>query len=111
MEVSDARLSGRRATIDMRSKTCLLLTINDKCWTFIRMAKSTKARGTRDALIGFRVTSDLKEQLEQLAEADNRPLSNYLEHVLKAHAEAAKQQEEKSFRGGKSAERRRHARS
>jgi predicted transcriptional regulator len=61
---------------------------------FSRMAKSTKARSTRDAVIGFRVTSDLKEQLEQLAEADNRPLSNYLEHVLKAYAEAeaAKQQ-------------------
>ena len=51
------------------------------------MAKSTKTRSTRDALIGFRVTSELKERLEKLAEADNRPLSNYLEHVLKAHAE------------------------
>ena len=43
---------------------------------------------TRDTQIGFRVTSQLKKQLEKLAEADNRPLSNYLEHVLKAHAEA-----------------------
>jgi predicted DNA-binding protein len=51
------------------------------------MAKSTKS--TRDALIGFRVTSELKERLEKLAEADNRPLSNYLEHILKAHADAA----------------------
>ena len=44
---------------------------------------------TRDTQVGFRVTSQLKKQLEKLAEADNRPLSNYLEHVLKAHAEAA----------------------
>ena len=53
------------------------------------MVKSTKARSTRDALIGFRVTSELKERLEKLAEADNRPLSNYLEYILKAHADAA----------------------
>jgi predicted DNA-binding protein len=53
------------------------------------MAKSTKARSTRDALIGFRVTTELKERLEKLAETDNRPLSNYLENVLKAHADAA----------------------
>jgi predicted transcriptional regulator len=42
----------------------------------------------RDTQIGFRVSSQLKKQLEQLAEADNRPLSNYLEHILKAHAAA-----------------------
>ena len=53
------------------------------------MAKSTKTRTTRDALIGFRVTSELKARLEKLAEADNRPLSNYLEVVLQAHADAA----------------------
>jgi predicted DNA-binding protein len=63
----------------------------------------------RDAQIGLRVTAELKARLEELAAADNRPLSNYLELVLKAHAEAAKQQEEKSFRGGKSAERRKRA--
>jgi predicted DNA-binding protein len=63
----------------------------------MQMAKSTKVRSTRDALIGFRVTSELKERLEKLAEADNRPLSNYLEHVLKAHADAA----QKSFRRGR----------
>ena len=51
--------------------------------------KSTKARSARDALIAFRTTTELKEQLEELAEADNRPLSNYLEVVLKAHADAA----------------------
>jgi len=47
------------------------------------------AERTRDTQIGFRVTSELKKRLEKLAEADNRPLSNYLEHVLKAHADAA----------------------
>jgi predicted transcriptional regulator len=45
---------------------------------------------TRDAHIGFRVTSQLKEQLEKLAEADERPLSNYIERALKAHVEREK---------------------
>jgi predicted transcriptional regulator len=52
-------------------------------------AKATRTRITRDTLIGFRVTSELKGRLERLAEADNRPLSNFLENVLTAYADAA----------------------
>jgi predicted DNA-binding protein len=55
--------------------------------------KATKPRITRDALMAIRTTAELKERIERLAEADNRPLSNYLENVLRAHADAAEADE------------------
>jgi hypothetical protein len=41
----------------------------------------------RSAALSFRITPSLKAALEQLAKADRRPLSNYLELVLEAHVE------------------------
>lgn len=48
----------------------------------------------RSAALSFRVTPSLKTRLEQLAKADRRPLSNYLELVLEAHAEAQTKKQE-----------------
>jgi replication-associated recombination protein RarA len=59
----------------------------------------------RSAALSFRIKPSLKAALEELAKADMRPLSNYLEVVLKAHAEAEskKQQEAKRRRRNRSA--------
>ena len=45
---------------------------------------------TKTEQIGFRIEADIKKQLEQLAQDEGRPLSNYLQYVLKAHVEQAK---------------------
>jgi len=42
---------------------------------------------TKTEQIGFRIEADIKKQLEELAKDDGRPLSNYLQRVLKAHVE------------------------
>jgi hypothetical protein len=47
----------------------------------------------RDAQIGFRIRSDLKAELERMARADERSLTNYLEWLLDAHVAANKRQE------------------
>jgi len=47
------------------------------------------------AALSFRIRPSLKKDLEELAEANGRSLSNYLVWVLKAHAEAAKKQQGK----------------
>ena len=38
--------------------------------------------------MNVRLTSELRSKLQHLAEADGRTLSNYIERVLSAHAEA-----------------------
>jgi predicted transcriptional regulator len=44
----------------------------------------------RSAALSFRIKPSLKAALEQLAKADRRPLSNYLELALEAHVETMK---------------------
>jgi len=56
---------------------------------------SVESDRRRDAQIGFRIRSDLKAALEQLAKSDGRSLANYLERVLDAHVEAKRKQEGK----------------
>ena len=41
----------------------------------------------KDATIHFRLSRDLREALETLAERDDRKLSPYIERVLRLHAE------------------------
>lgn len=43
---------------------------------------------SRQETIGIRVRPDLKEKLQELAAADGRTLSNYIEIVLTQHVEA-----------------------
>jgi hypothetical protein len=42
----------------------------------------------KDASVNVRLTSELRAKLQDLADADGRTLSNYIERVLNAHAEA-----------------------
>jgi predicted transcriptional regulator len=39
-------------------------------------------------IISFRIRSDIKEALQELAQADRRSLSSYIELALEAHVEA-----------------------
>jgi predicted transcriptional regulator len=41
----------------------------------------------KDASVNVRLTSDLRAKLQDLADADGRTLSNYIERVLNSHAE------------------------
>jgi len=42
--------------------------------------------------ISFRIKAEVKEDLERLAQADNRSLSQYIEMALEAHIERVKKQ-------------------
>jgi predicted DNA-binding protein len=44
----------------------------------------------RDTSVNVRLTSELRQRLQKLADADGRTLSAYIERVLRQHAEAAK---------------------
>lgn len=45
-----------------------------------------------EASVSTRCSEELKQQLEQLADADKRPLSNYVRLVLEQHVEEAAKQ-------------------
>jgi predicted transcriptional regulator len=45
----------------------------------------------RSAALSFRIKPSLKRELEELAKADRRPLSNFLEIALEALVESKKQ--------------------
>lgn len=42
-------------------------------------------------IVSFRIRSDIKEALQDLANRDRRSLSSYIELALEAHIEAKKQ--------------------
>ena len=42
-----------------------------------------EANGARTVMVSFRVSAELAEQMRRAAEADNRPLSNWVETVCK----------------------------
>jgi predicted transcriptional regulator len=44
----------------------------------------------KDTSVNVRLTSDLKEKLQRLADRDSRKLSAYIELVLVAHVASAK---------------------
>jgi uncharacterized protein (DUF1778 family) len=44
----------------------------------------------KDERIAIRLTKDMKDKLEKLAEADNRSLSNYIIKVLSEHIKNSK---------------------
>lgn len=39
----------------------------------------------RDSSVNIRLTTELKQKLQKLADADGRKLSNYIERILLAH--------------------------
>ncbi len=41
----------------------------------------------KDASVNVRLTSELRQKLQRLADADGRKLSNYIERLLAAHVE------------------------
>lgn len=45
----------------------------------------------KDTSVNVRLTSELREKLQLLADADGRKLSNYIERVLAAHVQGAGQ--------------------
>jgi len=45
-------------------------------------------------LVSVRISRDLRDQLEQLAKADLRPLANYIRLVLEQHVTAKKTESE-----------------
>jgi hypothetical protein len=47
------------------------------------------------AVIAFRVKPSVKAELERLAKAERRPLSNYLSVVVEDHIEAKRQEGKK----------------
>jgi mRNA-degrading endonuclease RelE of RelBE toxin-antitoxin system len=53
----------------------------------------------RTAAIGIRVKPSVKAELERLAKAQHRPLSNYLQVLLEEHIEAKKQEAKKKGKG------------
>jgi hypothetical protein len=53
----------------------------------------------RSAAIGFRVRPSVKAELERLAKAERRPLSNYLEVLVEEHVEAKRQEAKKKGKG------------
>jgi predicted transcriptional regulator len=48
----------------------------------------------KDTSVNVRLTSDLKEKLQRLADRDSRKLSAYIELVLAAHVASAKTSDE-----------------
>ncbi len=42
----------------------------------------------KDTSVNVRLTSELREKLQELADADGRKLSNYIERLLTAHVNA-----------------------
>lgn len=57
----------------------------------------------KDTSVNVRLTSELRSRLQRLADADGRKLSNYIERVLAAHAEAVagKDKTDRPSRSGK----------
>jgi hypothetical protein len=53
------------------------------------------AEGKKDAVLGYRVPQWLKDELQRLADADDRKLGPYVQRVLERHVAAEKE------RGGK----------
>ena len=51
----------------------------------------TREDEQRSAALSFRIRPSLKRDLEELAKADRRPLSNFLEIALEALVESKKQ--------------------
>lgn len=49
------------------------------------MVKKQKSPETRDARLGVRLHTDLREALEHLAKEDGRSISQYVERVLAEH--------------------------
>lgn len=49
----------------------------------------------KDAMIAYRVRQSLKDELQKLADADKRKLSQYIEIVLEEHVAAKKAQKRK----------------
>lgn len=49
------------------------------------MVKKRKSSDRRDARLGVRLHSDLREALERLADEDGRSISQYVERVLAEH--------------------------
>lgn len=47
----------------------------------------------KDTSVNIRITSELRAELQHLADADGRKLSAYIERVLIAHVDIAKAQE------------------
>jgi predicted DNA-binding protein len=55
------------------------------------VSRAAKVKELRTAPLGLRLTPSLKEELEQLAQADRRTLASYVEIVLEAHVDAKKE--------------------
>lgn len=55
----------------------------------------------RDTSVNLRITSDLRKELQQLADADGRKLSGYIVRVLELHVQAQAASSEKGSKGRK----------
>lgn len=53
-------------------------------------------REKRDAVVGLRIASALKADLEKLADADDRTLASYIERLLREHVASVKAENGKS---------------
>jgi predicted transcriptional regulator len=50
----------------------------------------------RDTSVNVRLTSELREELQRLAEANKRTLSDYIRLLLEEHVEAQKEQADRA---------------
>ena len=55
----------------------------------------------KDTSVNIRLTSELRAQLQRLADEDDRKLSAYIERVLQAHVVTAKERGQPSSTPGK----------
>jgi len=49
--------------------------------------KPEKPKGNKDAAMGYRIPQWLKDELQQLADSDDRKLGPYVQRVLERHVE------------------------
>jgi predicted DNA binding CopG/RHH family protein len=55
----------------------------------------------RDTSVNLRITSELRAELQQLADADGRKLSGYIVRLLELHVQAQAASPEKASKGRK----------
>ena len=51
---------------------------------------TARPKGTKEAAMGYRIPQWLKDELQQLADADDRKLGPYVQRVLEQHVAAKK---------------------
>ena len=66
-----------------------MFAVNTQQHTIHMMQK--KPQGNKDAAMGYRIPQWLKDELQQLADADDRKLGPYVQRVLERHVTAEKE--------------------